>query len=704
MQPQTERTTASGWTGALARAVALAAFVSVVAIVLLYILHFARTALNSDDAVFSLLAGVMSEQGRVLPEGWIYINGDLWMPSITLIIASLLHWMPNGFHVHSIANLAAIAAVLWSLVWLMRVLRMPWPVVICIATLVASGPSLLFAYQVYVQTSYLLWPLGFLIGAALIARYRLADPIMPVMRWRTPLLLFVVIFLVSFSNPARVLVTTLLSLYLLDRAFAYVPATKAQPSGHRARRLVGFNDPVILVMGLGFLCALALYQALRWSGATETVYGAAGIHWGGWAAIRGHAGIIAHGWLPSLGMEVGAKTWLAGVPWMARLGIAIGLTCAGLIEIWRLRVQRDPVRRAFTAAFVGALAPVLVMCLVFDPLAIDFGTMRYFVVALISLVLLGAFQLCDFVKAAPRAAPIALAAFGVVLVSVAAQRFLPVAALGTDQFWTVAKSPGMRLAEAVQREGLRWGYASWWNAGVTTVMTDSRVQVSPVELDPGGASPGRFMTLREWYRPERWLGETFLALTTNEADKTRMAALTTQLGAPSRSFDTSGYRVLVYDHNIAKDFACSFSTLMNQPIAAQSPTVRLIGAELGALANDSVYVATVHLRNEGDFPVSGDGRYPLSIGMQLLDQAGASVKPDWLHARLRCPLQPGEERLIKVALPSAPAGSWRVRVDIVQEGVTWFRQRGMKTVDLPLAISPMPREVSSPTTVRPNRE
>lgn len=676
--------------------IAVCAFIAVIAILLLYLAHFYRSYFSSDDAVLNMLAQSMWEQGRLLPQGWINNNGDLMVPSGVLIVAPLLHWLPNGFSVHAAASIFAVLLQIGSLLWLLRVLEMPRAVIAFLATLVASGFSFDITIMVFAQTTYVWWSAGFFLGAALIARQRLPNSAPGRSRWLRPALLGVLVFCISFANPGRVGLMMVFPLYLFDRVLAHGlgDGEEATTRWLHMCRLLGVRDPVTMFgLGMSFVAASVLYAALAHLGITHASYNAASLHWGGVDSVRRHVATF-QGWFDYLGAGVNSNEMnpsAFGDLRFFRWGIAIWLTGVGLSELLRLYYQSDAAHRAMAAAFTGAFVPIFLVYILFEPLAVNAGALRYFTVAIFIITVLSAFSLRNLLRFSPRAGRVVLATAGALLIPVSAQHFLPIDSLGRADFWNVKSSRTMQLAQVLQREHLRWGYATWWNAGATTVQADSSILVRPVDLDPGGLAPFAYMVLPDWYRPDAWKGETFLALTHDEATPSHLDQLLETLGKPLRTIESADYRILVFDRNISADFTCARQAPMNEPIVRGVPSTRIVSARLYAAGTArSPSAINVRIRNEGTFPVSGSGRYPMSVGLQLLDGQGVVIEPDWVHSPLHCPIEPGKETIVTVVLPdAAPAGS-RIRVDLVQEGVAWLSDWGVTPIEIPLVAQSGP--------------
>jgi len=639
-----------------------------------------------------MLAESMWQQGTVLPKGWINNNGDLMLPSGALIVAPLLRWFPNGFSLHAFTGVFSAITLLWSLVGLLRALRIQSSLRIFVATMVASGFSLVFAQMVFAQTTYFWWSAGFFVGATLICNYRISD-VASKMRWATIGALSVLVFVISFANPGRVLLMMVAPLYGFDWILRRAKnSNSAFDSGWRRwATAIGANDRLTVIgIGLAFALALLIYETLKFAGVTQAAYGAANLYWGGWPSVWKHAVTFFQGWfyyLGATGLADSAPSMFGWASCVLRYSFAIALSGVAVIEVASFRKHDDILRRGMVVAFLAGLVPVLIIFLLFEPLAVDVTSERYFTVPIYIVVVLFACRLRAVPQNCERPLAYALAICGVALVGISAQRFLPMSTFGTAEFWQLKQTSQERLAELLKREGLTWGYATWWNAGATTVLADASVRVTPVELAGNGISRFGYMVLKDWYRPDRWEGVTFLALSRDQASAQRLQMLRLMLGAPVRTVDSPEYRVLVYDRNIAQDFSCGNEISLDRALVRGARAPRLLSAELVAVDGDSYpRLLRVHMRNDADVPIAGTGRYPMSVGTQLLDAEGNVVSADWNHTLLSCSLLPGAEVTMNIMLPAASAGDWRIRVDLVQEQIAWLGDWGVPPLSLPLAV------------------
>lgn len=675
--------------GAAARWIVGAAFVTTLATLLLYVGHFFKPDFSSDDAVLNLLAEAMHAQGRLLPEGWIGNNGDLMMPSGALLIAPLLGAWPNGFGVHAFASVVLSVLLVLVAAGLLRLAGRSWTATAAVLTVLASGLAFHFTIMVFAQTTYVWWPGGFLAGAALLLLHHRpgavgAEAGVPGGRWPLPCLA-VLVALIAFANPGRVGIMMVLPLCAFERALAFARVRAARPDRSVLATLLSAGTAFIVLIA-AWCVALLGYRAAMHLGVTSTRHFVSDLHLTDWAGFAEHLRIFANGWFDYLG---GSSFGFEHKPWeplmrTLRTLLAAALTSIVLLELrdWK---RADPIRRALLVAFFAALLPVLGLFLLFDPLAQPSSvSLRYFSVAFFILMVLGAWRVDAMLGDATRTGRYLVAVACLMVAAGSVYRMLPFG----QTFWTTRASPTMNLARVLEREGLSWGYATWWHAGATTVLSEGKARVNPVAMTSQLLHAYPVMVDRAWYRPDAHRGETFLALATAQATPEQRAYLETRLGSPLRTIDEAGYRIQVYDRNIATDFTClDVEAPLDTPLEdADFLALRILSATFAAVPGDYRGAAglRVRIRNGTARPISSTGAHPVTVGVHLADGEGALKSYDWLHAPLNCPLAPGEERVVGFVLPEALEAPHRITIDLVQEGVTWFADKGAEPITLTL--------------------
>jgi hypothetical protein len=112
--------------------------------------------------------------------------------------------------------------------------------------------------------------------------------------------------------------------------------------------------------------------------------------------------------------------------------------------------------------------------------------------------------------------------------------------------------------------------------------------------------------------------------------------------------------------------------------------------QLSALATTGTLQAVpITLTNTGNFPWPAAGANPVHLGYHWIDATGNAVVWDGLRSSLSVDVAPGAAQTLqaKVQMPAAP-GTYTLRWDLVQEGVTWFSGKGVRTFDQAVVVAP----------------
>ena len=107
--------------------------------------------------------------------------------------------------------------------------------------------------------------------------------------------------------------------------------------------------------------------------------------------------------------------------------------------------------------------------------------------------------------------------------------------------------------------------------------------------------------------------------------------------------------------------------------------------EAGAFVQDRL-----RIRNTGTVTWRARGRRfggQVTCGLKILDAGGTLIREDLGRTAIPRDIAPGEEFDLDVLVPGVlPPGHYRMRYDMVVEGVTWFESHGSPTVEHPLDV------------------
>ena len=111
----------------------------------------------------------------------------------------------------------------------------------------------------------------------------------------------------------------------------------------------------------------------------------------------------------------------------------------------------------------------------------------------------------------------------------------------------------INVAETLSERGYTKGYATFWNAGNTTLLSDSEVQVISVFADENGLRKNPYQNSKKWFEDEPGRSSYFLMLTEEEYTQFIQSDYWVQLNEHRELIEEmqiEGFRILVYSGNL----------------------------------------------------------------------------------------------------------------------------------------------------------
>jgi SAM-dependent methyltransferase len=146
------------------------------------------------------------------------------------------------------------------------------------------------------------------------------------------------------------------------------------------------------------------------------------------------------------------------------------------------------------------------------------------------------------------------------------------------------------------------------------------------------------------------------------------------------------------------------SRLRHQPLTAVQNDLPMLAASCRAelslagampeLRSGRPTQLPVRVRNASPVEWVQSTSFPINLGNHWLDATGTKLVHDDGRERLPLRLGPGEEVILKLlVIPPQRVGPLTLELDLVQEGVRWFKEAGSPTLRLPIefaAAAPVP--------------
>lgn len=505
---------------------------------------------HSDSAFKSLIAGEVVEQGSYFPSDWNYVNGDLWVLFGQIFIIPLLPFFPNGYPLHAVSGLISSAIVLLSL-WCVSgiVIHSRWMRLV-VVTIFAGGVSWFMAENLFGQVSYgnvlylqlftLYFAWRWLEGGSRRARFG----------WLGAL--FSLSVLAFWGNPQRAAAYDLAPMLAAIVAWGCTRQTLLEWSPGARRWKLG-DDAWRAIVLVAALFASAAVGVLLHSTSIAHVHNNAGAGSARWLTIAGARdnlwftleGILgAFGALPtperpvmSLGGAYEALRLLGVLLMLVLLPVA---TCAALRDV------RPSIR--MVGAFAGSgicLFTFLQITTTTPDMTGPIISSRYMLPSLI----LGVVLLAGYAESQGVRSLKGLLSWAVLLVLLSS--LIHPANSFSRLYRGTPPSAHVEAMNALKREGLHYGYASYWNSGVITILSGGDVKVRQIDFQSGVPVPRLHLASNRWYLPSAWKGETFLMLSRAELADFDKEAVFSLTGQPLREFAVGDFVVFVFKENLA---------------------------------------------------------------------------------------------------------------------------------------------------------
>lgn len=503
---------------------------------------------HSDSSVRNLLAQEMHDTGSFFPPGWNYVNKDLMVLFAQLGVWPLLFFFENSYTLFAVSGVVVAGIILASVWWFTGMLEATrWQRVLALAVL-AGGVSAAAAEDTFGQAAYGI-PMALTCLVALFGWRSISD--VPKRRPLWLVLAFVLVFLVSWSNPQRAAAS-----YLLPFFFGLLLYVWGERWASRVPDVLPVLAVSVIGFGMGF--ALSIHTLAR----VNNIAGAGRARWLDFDGMVSNFVDTLHGLMALLGgVPVSGSDVLNGVGIYAALRLFAALMLLALIG-WR--IAKLCASRSASVRMAAGVVAGMGICFLFLQVTTTVADMADPVTAaryMTPTVMLGLMLLiCTPLTQISRITSAVVLGLAILLASNSLMY------LSHDSMVYPGRSNTQREALLAQLRslGLHYGYASYWNSGALTVLSGGDVKVRQVNIYGGMPVPMRHLSSDRWYEREAWRGETFLLLDEKAVAALDWSSLTRYAGQPIKEVDVEGMKVFVFGKNLAAVLP-NWSGLLREP-------------------------------------------------------------------------------------------------------------------------------------------
>jgi hypothetical protein len=655
----------------------LVALVSLSAAALTFYIFVAyRVIFHSDAAMKTLLAEEMIRTHRLFPPDWYYVN-DIPIIFHHILIAPLLLIFGHSYLIQSVACFVFAILLAGSVYLLFKFSGSSRCEFLVVTAVMFSGVSIAFAGDMFGESAYGPGVATAVTIVALIFRTARAYAERDSRDLRIWSALLVALITVALAGGVRgIFVHVAPSLVAL--ALFVATADRRDEAGPFPRKAAIYVACLVLlatVFGIAAFLGLKTGVRLRDDSSVPRFIQ--------YAQIGHKADLLIQGFLAysdALPSPAQRPVSLYGSVTAYRLFWFGAVFCLPFVLLRRYRAIRSPYLRFLIPYYVFGFIATLYLCL-FTSLVITAGSFRYFCVSTVFAILIVGFAAGELRDRFGWAAPIWI---GLTFLPICISSYQEIFALyfdTSDSGGRTGLHANIRqpLVDYLVNKGLRYGYASYWNAGVLTVLSDGQIHVNAVEFgDNPPVRPFRWLGPAHAYEPGAFQGNTFILMNPDECPTINRAVLDGYLGPPESVATVAGYCIMSYGFNVSGRFLGweerPPSVAADEPY---SPGDRK--AEMAALVDEITMSdgkpAALKLRvtNRGSRVFVSNGRFPFYLGAHLYSSYQLLKDFNYVLTALPGTIRAGETREIVLPLPAVPdPGKYVVQVSLVQGGVAWF--------------------------------
>ncbi len=582
--------------------IAILMVLTIICIFTIYNLTF-----HSDVAAANILAREQLRTGQLLPDTWNTSTG-IFLVFYNLLIVPFSLFIKDQLVLRSIA----VTIVLLIFVFLLRYFSQKivgsnfYLVVLCIFF---SGTSPAVIQMAFAEAAYLISLLENILLLTLFFKAVSNDFSIKSKRYCRLLLVYIAyLCLYGVLNLAYQVLPFLGSMvlfFILEHAT--VPSHQLKQEFSRTIKLIAFLLASIVV---GLLGANYLAEAVEFQSQANITY----------AGYSNQASAFVGFILTAIGYKGGVQ--LFSLPGLMNAAIiaaflAMLICCIQLFRKYHEQSFEVKILMNFSLVTFGIYLyfDFLIYCTLV-------GAERYFFKPLFFLYILSGYYIYTYIFQKGFLSKI------VAIVSIAIFS-LPYTVAGIPTILNYQKlhNEQLGLVNYLKGNGLKHGYATFWNAGNNMVLSNFDIEIGGVLLQEY-IVPYRWLSSDISYDPDSYTGESFLMLTDAEAEVFEKQIGFAVLGDPSQILSYDGFKIYVYPYNIAENdfYGRGYSnTEMIDTMVTSSEQMRQLDGTISISAGEVVYGPYITLPR-GEYQIDIDfSEIGSEIYMRLTSDAGETL-------------------------------------------------------------------------------
>ena len=489
--------------------------------VLLFVVFGYKWYFHSDAATKMLLASEIIKSGTLIPPDWYYVNGDIWIFFIHLPLVLLERIFGYGWEVYIANSLIYIGIYLAAVLYFLRRFEASFYAKVLLFVLAFSAYSTVNAMMVFGELTGISEPIFiFMLLGIFLSMEKNHSPIN---YW----LMGVLIFIYTVGGPSRSLVNNVAPV-LLVTFLLYIDQW--------SRKYLILLGTVIL----SFSIASAIYfMVLEPNVLME--FSRNSLRFASYGDVFLNIDIFAKGLFSyfNLGgpLSVKVESLDGGIYFFNFLFMIFMITA--VVKMTKVKTKEINIVNILSLLFLYYFITIGYLYIFTNPLAKDSTTFRYFRPMFYIVMIFVVLYIDRFNK------PFKHIVIAFLLLFVSVENYKIYTSNASLRDLRHAHNNHQGVANYLVDHNLTYGFASYWNAGVTMTLAKNKSLVAPIYMH--NFAPRRWLSAENWYHKKA--KKTFLLLSGGEYNNLKDSLKKFIPMDPSDKVTVGGFEILIYDTN-----------------------------------------------------------------------------------------------------------------------------------------------------------
>lgn len=582
--------------------------------IVIYIFRGSALSIQSDTATANLLAREQIISGKLFPKGWYYAQ-EIWIFALNIPILVISKFLDNQIIIREIAVLMFVVIALISVVLFHKKIFRDNSWLISVP-LLFSGMSEYYIMQLFGEAAYT--SVVFIVFLSITMFLMSINQNFEIINKK---LFFMLLIFLIFWGVGSIRYMEVIDIPLVASICVLYLKENGKQCDEKIIKSILFPIKICIYIGISAIISFVLFHHIIAN--VNYITGQAGVSYlslnSGKMALQNNIFLILNSLLNIIGIRENVLVFsIQGILNVFRLTAAFFLLIVFPLQLYK-RYKTESFAVKFLIIFNIISILLNLFLALFSNLYIDMTSIRYFFVCLYLLFVMDAYYIYHYLLKKMNILVRVIILFCITVNSMLSSMQLISPSINYDE----KLEQKCKIETFLNINDLHYGYASYWNAGVNTLISNYNIQINAITFNRmGNLSPYYWLSSELWYKPNNYKGKSFLMLT-EEEDLTFRNSLTYKSLGEAKKLSIDNYVIYVYPYNIAERAWIQKSMDIDEeinifPVMFLSNQESILDNQLYALNKRDIMYGPYMDLNKGSYTLAINVDFDQSLGLQDL--------------------------------------------------------------------------------------